>query len=169
MQDLDLIKGDPEHAAASESPSDRRRVSRTTGIKSRSPKRASAPRKTAAEKAEEEIASRIGGCIERLADAFENRGDEETATILREENVAMSTGAVSLTRNFKPLRSPLIWLLNLTEPLLSFGRIIRHSLIRWTEWRARKMAEREKQQQEWDRQQAEDIQNGRPTNTPAYQ
>jgi hypothetical protein len=145
VTDLDLGKGDPIAAAASESRGDKARATRATGLRKPS---TSSGRKTNAQKAEEEIVARINAAFERLAEAFDARGDTEMAAIFREEQIPMSNGLVNLTRNIKPLRHPLVVILNLVEPLLAFGRLGRVLIRRIVERRDRKIAEYEAMQAE---------------------
>lgn len=143
MADLDLDKGDPERVKANESAADKRRESRATGVHSKP-----GTRKTAAQKAEEEIAARLHVTFDRIATACENRNDEEMAAIFREEAQSMSVGLVSLTRNVSALRPGLLMTLNLVEPIMAFGRLGRELLQRFMARRARKIAEYEAAQAE---------------------
>jgi hypothetical protein len=91
----------------------------------------------------DQIAAQVARTFDRIVKALEDREDEELATVIEEDKDAMSRGIVSLTRNVKQLRKPLIVVLNLIEPLLAFGRVGRILLLRFAERRARVMAERE--------------------------
>ena len=170
MSELDLASGDLDYEQEEPIPAARerareRRERRRTSRSGLSKKPASAPRKTAAQKAEEEIIKRIDTTFDRIAEAFENREDDEMAAIFREEKVAMSQGLVNLTRNVTQLRPPLLWLLNIIEPLLSFGRLGRVLFGRFVMWRSRRLAEREQMMAEMQTQQD----NGFQPQQPAYQ
>lgn len=69
------------------------------------------------------LGARIQTTLDRLAESLEGRGDHELAAVIREDSKAMAGGLVSLTGRFKPLRSPLLALLSVVEPLIAFGRV----------------------------------------------
>jgi hypothetical protein len=113
--------------------------SRSTSSK----KASSSTRSTAAQRTDTEIVSRLDRTFDRIIVALQERDDDELASAISEDKDAMSRGIVSLTRNVKPLRNPLLMVLNLVEPLLAFGRVGKILLTRWAARRARVMAERE--------------------------
>lgn len=78
-----------------------------------------------------------------LAHSREAKGDDELAEAFREEGDAMTEGFVALTDNVKPLRMPVIILLNIVITLLAFGRVGTILLNRLADRRARRQAERE--------------------------
>jgi hypothetical protein len=148
MPDLDLEDGDESLADAS--PSERRRRAREIADQAREVRntRATGNTKTtsrskgsraaaAAEKEDVEVDSRLGRTFERIAKALEKRGDDELATVIREESGGMAQGLVSLTHNVRFLRPPLLLILNLIEPVMAFGRITGLLWGRWQERNAR--------------------------------
>lgn len=143
--DLDLEFGDEERADAS--PAERRRMaradvernkqegegrSRASRGTSGSKKRTTTP--AAAQREDNEVTSRLLDVFERITNALEERGDEELATIIREDAGAMTQGLVSLTKSVKFLRKPLLILLNFVQPVLAFGRTGR---VLWGRFRLR--------------------------------
>lgn len=89
--------------------------------------------------AERELQSRTGRIVSRITDRLEERGDHELATALQEDGDAMVGGLVELTRRFTALRTPLLLILGLVEPVLAFGRVGR-ILIRRAQWRREEAA-----------------------------
>jgi hypothetical protein len=85
---------------------------------------------------------RLQRVIERVGEALENRGDAELGGAVRAEAKAMSSGLVSATRRSKRLRSLLLALLDLVEPALAFGRVLRILLSRLAARRARMLEQR---------------------------
>jgi hypothetical protein len=92
-------------------------------------------------RSEKDLAERLYGCFERIANALDERGDEELADILREDAGIMAQGLVSLTRPFTILRTPLLATIAVVEPVLAFGRVVRVAAYRWSDRRAEKHAE----------------------------
>jgi hypothetical protein len=78
-----------------------------------------------------EISSRLDRLFDRIAQWRESREDEELASAVREDTEMMVSGVVSLTGSFPFLRTPLIMLLSILEPLLAFGRVVRILVGRW--------------------------------------
>lgn len=107
------------------------------------PKRASSSSSRRKPRKESELQSRLAGCFERIAEALDERGDEEMAEIIREDGPIMSQGLVSLTRPLTALRTPLLVVIAVVEPVLAFGRIFRLLALRFADRRARIMAEQE--------------------------
>lgn len=148
MSTLDLDKGDP--MAAEASPAERRRMARErstgrSGPSSDSGEKKKAPTASATSKIEAELSSRLERVFDRIVKALVMRDDEELAQVVREDSEAMSQGLISLTRSVKFLRSPLLMILNLVEPVLAFGRVGRILIGRWIERRNRKFQEQEEQ------------------------
>jgi hypothetical protein len=100
-----------------------------------------------AQREDNEVDSRARRVFDRIAKAVETRGDSELAEILREDAEIMAQGLVSLTKSIKFLRTPLLILLNLVEPVLAFGRIGRLLYNRLAERQERRAMERQEQQQ----------------------
>lgn len=151
---LDLEHGDEDLADAS--PAERRRAAAkraddeaaaATGKKSSSRSKSSSSRSRAStqERVEVELASRLDRTFDRIAIALDQRGDDELASVIREDAGAMSQGLVSLTRSVKFFRSPLLMALNLIEPVLAFGRVGRIMYVRFAERQARVASERAEQ------------------------
>lgn len=140
---LDLEHGDEELADAT--PAERRRAARKRAADSGGG--TSTPRpsrsKAAQERVETELVSRLHRTFDRIALALDSRGDEELAVVIREDAAAMTHGLVSLTRNLKVLRSPLLMALNLIEPVLAFGRVGRIMYGRFVARQARVAQERQ--------------------------
>jgi len=146
---LDLDKGDAkladdidkkiEQQVKSQRQQKPRASSQSASKKSSSP----GTRRTKEQIADSEVSARLERTFDRIIDALEQRDDEELATVMSEDKEAMSRGIVSLTKSVKPLRNPLIMVLNLVEPILAFGRVARILFLRFAERRARVMAERE--------------------------
>jgi len=139
---LDLDEGDPERAEAT--PAERRRAARAAVDEGKSESKArgssGSRRSTSAsarDKIEQELTARLDRTFTSLAKTMEARGDDELAAVIREEAEVMGQGVISLTRNVKVLRGPLLFLLNLIEPVMAFGRIGRllYSRFRERQWR----------------------------------
>jgi hypothetical protein len=143
--ELDLERGEPAIAekitASQKGGSERSRATRSSTAKR-------APSKSAAQRVEDEIRSRLLRTFDRISDALASRGDTELSDVITEDKEAMTQGLVSLTRAVSWLRMPLLMLLNLVEPVLAFGRVARILFGRWVDRRAR-------QQQEWEAAQQE--------------
>jgi hypothetical protein len=103
------------------------------------PRKSTSARKSrpSSAKAENELRTRLADCFDRIAEVLENRGDDELASIFTEDAEVMAAGLVSMTRPFKVLRTPLLALVAVVEPLIAFGRIGRVLVGRLT---ARRMA-----------------------------
>jgi len=100
------------------------------------PKTRSSSTRRAGAKSEKDLADRLYGCFERIANALDERGDEELADILREDAGIMAQGLVSLTRPFVILRTPLLAAIAIVEPVLAFGRVVRVAAWRMSQRRA---------------------------------
>lgn len=87
----------------------------------------SSSRPTAAQKrkaaTDTDLKSRLHTVFDRIADAAEARGDDELASTIRTDRDVMATGLVSFTRPFMALRTPLLLVLAVVEPLMAFSRI----------------------------------------------
>lgn len=143
MDDLDLETGDA--ALADASPAERRRRARATAQGSKgSGSAGSKPTVTDAE-----VGTRLHRTFERLALWREARNDTELAEIIREDSEQMEQGIVSLTKNAPFLRGPLMFFLNVVEPVLAFQRIVRTLLYRWQDRRERQSQEQPQEQQEY--------------------
>lgn len=94
-------------------------------------KPASPPRKTV----EESIGSRLERAIIRISDVLENRGNIELSEALREDAKSMSGAVLSATRRFTPLGKTVLFLLDIAEPILAFGRVVRIAFTQFREWR----------------------------------
>lgn len=90
-----------------------------------------------------ELRERLGKVLERAAEWREARGDHELAAVLREDKQAIIGGLVSLTGPFLWLYGPLIAGLQVLEPVMAFGRVLRIMGVRMADRRARRQAERE--------------------------
>ena len=148
--ELDLEHGDPERAEEVAEKTERKFGRASVKKGNTSPRRPSGTKRpTAADRVENGLFERCVAVFDRIANTLEARNDDELANAIREDKGAMSTGLVSLTRNVKPLRSPLIIILNLVEPALAFGRVGRILIMRVQIRRAQRIAEWEAQQQEF--------------------
>src|ERR1700727_437506 len=125
--ELDLEHGGPVDSPAAE----RRRRRRERAAEGGESK----PKTAASVKAEERVAtgihSRFSRFLDRVAEWRDARDDDELARVVREDNDMMSQGVVSLTNSFNPLRGPVIMFLNIIEPVLAFGRVVRILISRW--------------------------------------
>lgn len=142
MAELDLQKGEPKLAdeidarTAGNLGSGKgtgNRTRKTSSTSSSSSKTTAAQRRTTA--LEAELRSRLDRTWERVAEWRDSRGDDELATVIREDKEAWTQGIVSLSHIVKWLRAPLLMLLNFVEPVLAFGRVTRILFGRWTEQR----------------------------------
>ncbi len=88
------------------------------------------PRARTAAAVEKDLKERLTTVFTRIADAADARGDVELAEVVRDDTEIMATGLVSLTRPFMLLRTPLLLLLAVVEPVMAFGRIGRLTLER---------------------------------------
>jgi hypothetical protein len=126
---LDLEEGDAERAEMT--PAERRRIAREEADKGKERSQSARANKSttsaraanARDKVEAELTLRLSQVFDRIVKILEARGDEELAEVIREDSSAMGQGLVSLTRNVKVLRGPLLFLLNLIEPVMAFGRV----------------------------------------------
>jgi hypothetical protein len=134
--DLDLTKGDEKAAE---------KIAARQGGKSTRSSSSGGKSATAAAKAESELSTRLARTFDRIVKALESRGDMELADAIREDADAMGAGLLSLTRNLKPLRSPLVFILNLVEPVLAFGRVARILFLRFLDRRDRLAAQAREQ------------------------
>ena len=89
------------------------------------PKRTTQRSRRTTQRAESELVSRLYNCFERIANALRDRGDHELAEAVEEDAQVMAAGLVSMTKPIAVLRTPLVILVALVEPLLAFGRIFR--------------------------------------------
>lgn len=129
--DINLDRGDPERA---DSASERRRRRRQT----------TADSKTTSESfTEREVREQLTRAFDGLAKGREAREDHELAEAIREEGDAMTEGFVTLTNNVKPLRLPLVILLNVVITVLAFGRVGSILWYRFTARRAERQFARE--------------------------
>lgn len=132
--DIDLSRGEPDRG---DSASERRRRRRQQTTDSKP---------TGESFTEREVRHQLDRAFDGLAKTRDARGDEELAEAIREEGDAMTEGFVTLTNNLKPLRLPLIILLNVVITLLAFGRVGGILWERLKARRERKLAEREQAQ-----------------------
>lgn len=150
MSDLDLEDGDEARAEAS--PSERRRLARQAAAdgkeRSRTARTTKAKTPAAAAKEDVEVGSRLHRTFDRLAKWREKVGDDELAEIIREDSDAMEQGIVSLTKNAPFLRGPLLFFLNVIEPVMAFQRIARTLFGRWQARAERKDWERQEQERQ---------------------
>lgn len=93
--------------------------------------------------ADRDLKSRLAACFTRIADAAENRGDMELAEIIREDTDVMAGGLVSLTRPIRALRTPIVLVLGIVEPVMAFSRVTRVMVGRLLDHRAERRADRE--------------------------
>lgn len=70
-----------------------------------------------------DLKSRLVTVLDRIIDNADARGDEELSEILREDRDVIANGIVSFTRPFMVLRTPILLLLAVVEPVMSFWRI----------------------------------------------
>lgn len=147
---LDLEEGDEELANAT--PAQRRRAARAAASEGggSKPKPAAARSRAAVatDRVEAELVSRLDRTFDRIAKALEARDDTELAAVIRDDKEAMGQGLVSLTRSVKFLRSPLLMVLNLVEPVLAFGRVGRILYGRFADRQQRIATERQQQQEQ---------------------
>jgi hypothetical protein len=134
--ELDLEYGDPERAESS--PAARRRAAR----KSAGTTKSSSSNSGGA--SDSQIRSQLDQVFDRIIKMLDERGDDELATVIREDGGSMASGLIALTTGVKFLRLPLIVGLNLVLPLMAFGRVGKILARRFNEWRwNRAMAQRE--------------------------
>lgn len=82
-----------------------------------------------------DIRQRLETVLTRLADSLEGRGDEELATMIREDSRAMIGGLLSVTRRVPAAAGVIVAGLAVLEPLIAFGRVFRLLLRRAAERR----------------------------------
>ena len=132
--DIDLSHGEPDRDSSA---SERRRRRRETRADS------SAAQESFTER---EVREQLTRAFDGLAKGREAREDGELAQAIREEGDAMTEGFVTLTNNVKPLRLPLVIILNVVITLLAFGRV---GGILWNRWLVRReIRQMEVQQQQ---------------------
>lgn len=90
-----------------------------------------------------DLKSRLHTVFDRLADAADARGDDELSAALREDRDVMAQSLVTLTRPFQALRTPLLGLLAIMEPVIAFNRIGRLLFGRVVDRRAERTAHKE--------------------------
>lgn len=129
--ELDLDKGEPERASS--------RTERARQRRNRAKETSSSSEGVSDSVVRDQLTRAFNG----LANARAARGDEELAEAFREEGDAMTEGFVALTTNVKPLRMPVIILVNILITLLAFGRVGSILLNRLADRRARRQAEAE--------------------------
>lgn len=125
--EIDLTRGEPGRG---DSTSERRRRRRASRSESDSPTESFTER---------EVRIQLERAFDGLAKGREARGDTDLAEAIREEGDAMTEGFVTLTNNVKPLRLPLVILLNILITLLAFGRV---GGILWERFKARQERKR---------------------------
>lgn len=129
MAELDLEKGDAVRAEritlSKESSSGEKKP--LGGSQGSSRKSGS----TARERGENELTVRVQAVFIKIADMLQRKGDDELEEAVRDNAPAMSQGFVSLTRNIRWLRSPLLLFLNLVEPALAFWDVGTILVARW--------------------------------------
>lgn len=146
---LDLEEGDEELAKAT--PAQRRRAARKAAGENETREPAATRSRSSAavqDRVESELVSRLDRTFDRIAKALDARDDTELADVIREDKEAMGQGLASLTRSVKFLRSPLLVVLNLVEPMLAFGRVGRIMYVRFAERQQRIVAERQSPEQQ---------------------
>lgn len=104
---------------------------------------------TVKDRLENELKTRLEAAFIKIADALQNRGDDELGEAIREERKAMTGGFVSLTAHIPIFRTPLLIILNLVELVLAFGRVGGILLNRYIARRQRKMEEQQQAQAEY--------------------
>lgn len=107
-----------------------------SGEKSKGEKPKTAPPTQAADR---DLRSRLEDVFARIADAAEARGDMDLAAVLREDSPVMATGLVSLTRPVRALRTPIVMLLGIVEPVMAFSRVTRMMFYRFLDRRGATM------------------------------
>jgi len=110
---------------------------------SRKEGKSKAKRPAASARAEKDLRDRLVGCFERIAESLYARQDEELAELVREDAEIIAQGLVSLTRPFTALRTVVLAIVAIIEPLMAFGRIGRVLLGRLAERRAARAREPE--------------------------
>lgn len=88
-------------------------------------------------KDDKDLRDRLSACFYRIAEHLDAREDDELAEIIREDAEVMAAGLVSLTRPLKPVRTVVLVLAGVVEPLLAFQRILRVLGRRFAERRMR--------------------------------
>lgn len=74
---------------------------------------------------ERDLRGRLERTLERLSEGLAGRGDNELATIFKEDGAAMIGGVIAIARPLTWLRPVLVTILTVVEPLLAFGRLAR--------------------------------------------
>lgn len=136
-----------ERARAAQAGGDKKppgRPSGSTNAATRDRERAATKDRERAE--ESAIRSRLQQFFDRLAESRESRGDDELATVIREDTDIMAKAILSATAHVPPLRKGLFLFLAVAEPVFAFGRIGRILFGRWNDRRARQQAEYEQSQ-----------------------
>ena len=119
--ELDLEQGDPAAADKILAAGTESRAKRTAGRPKGSTSKA---KTTAATEAEDKtLYGRLVGAFHDLSESARVRDDDELADILEHRKEPMAQGLVSLTRNIRILRGPLVLLVNFLEPTLAFWEL----------------------------------------------
>jgi len=134
--DLDLSTGDPNRGDSASERRQRRRASRTKTASDTN-------RETGTEFTDSEVRRQLARAFDGLARGREAKPDPELAAAIREESDAMTEGFVTLTENVKPLRLPLMIVLNLLITLQAFGRVGGILWGRFVAWRNARAVARE--------------------------
>lgn len=132
--DLDLNVGDPGRG---DSRAEQRRRRRQTRTEETAPKEGFTER---------EVRAHLDRAFDGLAKNRDKSGDTDLAEAIREEGDAMTEGFVALTENVKPLRMPLVIILNILITVLAFGRVGGILFERWAARRERRAQERAMQE-----------------------
>lgn len=144
---LDLEHGDYEKAEQiakeGQERSKRVRASRSGDSGSSGSGSKSSGSKATSQRTDTDLAGRLDSAFSRLSDQLAAREDHELADAIQQDKEAMSKGLVSLTRNLKFLRMPLVVVLNFLEPILAFWHVGGILLRRFVERRQRVMQERQ--------------------------
>lgn len=133
-EELDLERGDPARAeritlGKEKTASEKKPLGGSQGSTRKSGS-------TARERGENELQTRVQAVFYKIADMLARKEDVELEEAMRDNAPAMAQGFVSLTRNIKWLRSPLLLFLNLVEPALAFWDV---GTILAGRWYARRM------------------------------
>ncbi len=150
MTELDLDAGDPSAAEKILSEGQAARATRTRGRSSSDSSSGKGKPKTAAftEAEDKSLHGRLATAFQDLAETAKGREDLELADILERRKDAMAQGLVSLTRNIRVLRGPLVLLINFLEPTLAFWELATLGINRYIARQQRKR---------WERQQGQPI------------
>jgi hypothetical protein len=143
--DLDLERGDPDAAEKILAAGTESRAKRTAGRPKGSTNKA---KTTAATEADDKsLYGRLVGAFHDLSESARVRQDDELADILENRKEPMAQGLVSLTRNLRILRGPLVLLINFLEPTLAFWELGSLATRRYIERRQRILWEHQQRQQ----------------------